>query len=58
MEDNFPMAGGRVGDGSGSNVRDEERWGVTDEALFTGLPLTSCCVAWGLGTPAIDDYVD
>ena len=53
MEDNFSMDGAG-GDGSGGNVRTGERWGVADEALLARLPLTFCCAAWGLGTPALE----
>ena len=42
-------------DGSGGNPRDGERWGEADEASLAHPPLTSCCVAWGLGTTAVED---
>ena len=35
-----------MGEGSGGNATDGERWGVADEASLAGLLLTSCCVAW------------
>ena len=41
MEDNFFHR--RQGDGSGSNVRDGERWGASDEALLACPLLTSYC---------------
>ena len=50
MEDNFSTdgggVGGCVGDGSGGNARDGERWGAADEASLARPPLTSCPVAW------------
>ena len=71
MEDNFSTDWGNVsdvGDGSGSNESDGERWGAADEASLARPPLTSCCAARfltgrrlipvhgrGLGTTAIVD---
>ena len=47
---------GAVGDGSGSNVSDGERWGLADEALLTGPPLTSCCASrFLIGGPGVGD---
>ena len=34
-----------VGDGSGGNESDGERWGAADEALLACPPLTSCCAS-------------
>ena len=55
-----------MGDGSGGNASDGERWGAAEEALLVCLPLASSCAAWfliargpalvcdwGLGTPAL-----
>ena len=59
---------GEVGDGSGGNASDGERWGAADETSLSCPPLISCCaaqfltghrpvpvMAQGLGTPALDD---
>ena len=34
-----------LGDGSGGNASDGERWGAADEASLACPPLTSCCAA-------------
>ena len=46
MEDRFSMDGrGGVGDGSGGNASDGERWEAAGEASLAGPPLTFCCAA-------------
>ena len=57
MEDSFSTDGGwGWEDGAGGSVSNGERWGAADEASLTHPPLTSCCAARRLGTPALGSF--